>query len=100
MSLKESIQKVLSDKEVKREGLQVKYIAMHILNNNNTLFSEGSDISFDVFKRKVNRILANDVKKKRKNVFMRVLNPKTNKFKRGYYKLKPSHISKTNPVQQ
>lgn len=39
--------------------------------------------------------LANDVKK-RKNIFMRVKNPKTNKFEKGYYKLKPSHISKTN----
>ena len=97
MNLKESIQKILSDKKVKREGLHVKFIAMHVLNINNTLFSEGNDISFDVFKRKVNRILANDVKKKRKNVFMRVKNPKTNKFKKGYYKLKPSHLSKTNP---
>ena len=99
MNLKESIQKILSDKKIKREGLHVKYIAMHILNINNNLFSEGNDISFDVFKRKVNRILANDVKKKRKNVFMRVINPKTNKFKKGYYKLKPSHLSKTNPTK-
>ncbi|NQU32034.1 MAG: hypothetical protein HQ521_02270 [Bacteroidetes bacterium] len=91
MNLKESIQKILSDKKVKREGLHVKHIALHILNINNTLFSEGNAISFDVFKRKVNRILANDVKKKRKNVFMRVKNPKTNKFKKGYYKLKPSY---------
>lgn len=93
MNLKESIQKILSVKKVKREGLHVKYIAMHILNINNTLFSEGNDISFVTFKRKVNRILSNDVKK-RKNVFMRVKNPKTNKFRKGYYKLKPSHISK------
>ena len=51
MNLKESIQKILSDKKVKREGLHVKFIAMHVLNINNTLFSEGNDISFDVFKR-------------------------------------------------
>jgi hypothetical protein len=99
MNLKESIQQILSDKKIKSEGLHVKYIAMHILNINNTLFSEGNDICFDVFKRKVNRILANDVKKKRKNVFMRVKNPKTNKFRKGYYKLKPSHMSKTNPTK-
>ena len=94
MNLKQSIQKILSDNKVKREGLHVKYIAIHVLNLNNTLFSEGNDISFPIFKRKVNRILANDVKKKRKNVFMRVKNPMTNKFRRGYYKLNPSHIGK------
>ena len=90
MNLKESIREILSDRKVKVEGLHVKHITMHILNMNNNLFSEGSHIDFAVFKRKVNRILANDVKKKRKNVFMRVKNPKTNKFKRGYYKIKPS----------
>jgi hypothetical protein len=95
MHLKESIQKILSDKKVKKEGLHVKYIAIHVLNLNNTLFSEGNDISFDVFKRKVNRILANDVKKK-KNVFTRVISPKTNKFRKGYYKLNPSHFTIRN----
>ena len=97
MHLKESIQKILSDKKAKREGLHVRHIARHILNNNNNLFSEGNDISFGIFKRKVNRILANDVKKKRKNVFMRVKNPKTNKFRKGYYKLKSSRLSATSP---
>jgi hypothetical protein len=41
----------------------------------------------------VNRILANDVKKE-KSLFMRVRNPRTNKFKKGYYKLKPTTIRK------
>jgi len=100
VNLKESIQKILSDKKVKSDGLHVKFIAMHVLNLNNTLFSEGNDICFAIFKRKVNRILANDVKHKRKNVFIRIKNPKTNKFRKGYYKLKPSHISKTNPTRQ
>lgn len=70
---------------VSLKGMHVRYITMHILNLNITLFSDGNDISFDVFKKKVNRILANDVKKKAGNIFMRVKNPKTNKFRKGYY---------------
>jgi translation elongation factor EF-Ts len=96
MNLKKSICEILSDKKAKREGLHVRHIALHIRNHNNTLFSDGNDIAFDILKRKVNRILANDVKKKRNNLFMKVINPKTNKFKKGYYKLKPSRLSATN----
>jgi translation elongation factor EF-Ts len=90
MKLKESILEILSDKKARRDGLHVKHIARHIHNNNNSLFSDGNDVSFDVLKIKVNRILSNDVKKKRNNVFTKVVNPKTNKFRKGYYRLKPS----------
>jgi len=90
MKLKESICAILSDKKAKRDGLHVKHIARHIHNINNNLFSDLNEIDFDNLKRKVNWILANDVKKKRKNVFIKVINPKTNKFRKGYYKLKPS----------
>ena len=100
MNLKESILQILSsDKKVKTQGLHVKHIALHICNHNSNLFSELSEIDFDILKRKVNRILATDVRKKRKNVFMKVLNPKTNKFRKGYYKLKPSINLKQNPVK-
>ena len=93
MNLKESILQILSDKKAKRDGLHVKHIARHIYNLNNNLFSDLNEIDFDVLKKKVNRILANDVKKKRKNEFMKVLNPKTNKFRKGYYKLKSSRLA-------
>jgi len=93
MNLKESIFQILSDKKAKRDGLHVKHIARHIHNINNNLFSDLNEIDFDVLKKKVNRILANDVKKKRKNEFMKVLNPKTNKFRKGYYKLKSSQLA-------
>jgi len=93
MNLKESILQILSDKKAKRDGLHVKHIARHIYNLNNNLFSDLNEIDFDVLKKKVNRILANDVKKKRKNEFMKVLNPKTNKFRKGYYKLKSSQLA-------
>lgn len=92
MKLKESIRIILSDKKAKKEGLHVKHIARHIFNMNNNLF-EANDLSFEVFKRKVNRILLNDVKKKRKSEFVRVKNPKTNKFRRGVYKLKTTRTT-------
>lgn len=94
----ESILQILSDKKAKRDGLHVKHIARHIHNFNNNLFSDVNENGFDILKRKVNRVLANDVKKKRKNMFVKVINPKTNKFKKGYYKLKPSHITVHKPV--
>lgn len=99
MNIKESIYQILSDKKAKRDGLHVKHIARHIHNLNNNLFSDLSEIGFDILKRKVNRILANDVKKKRKNMFVKVINPKTNKFRKGYYKLKPSRFAATKPAQ-
>jgi len=95
MNLKDSIYQILSDKKAKQNGLHVKHIARHIFNININLFSNGNEIDFDILKKKVNRILANDVKKKRKNMFLKVLNPKTKKFKKGYYKLKPSRLTTT-----
>lgn len=90
MNLKESILRILSDKKAKQNGLHVKYIARHIYNANNTLFSDSNENDFDKLKRKVNRVLANDVKRKRNNLFTKVVNPKNKKFRKGYYKLKTS----------
>ena len=90
MNLKESILQILSDKKAKREGLHVKHIARHIYNLNNNLFADINKNGFDILKRKVNRFLANDVKKKKLNLFVKVVNPKTKKFRKGYYRLKPS----------
>jgi hypothetical protein len=91
MSLKESILNILSDKKAKREGLHVRHIARHIFNSNYNLFSSGNDLKpddFDNLKKRVTRILSNDVKKKGNSTFMRVKNPVTNKFRKGVYKLK------------
>ncbi len=93
MNIKESICEILSVKKAKREGLHVKHIARHIHNLNSNLFSDVNENGFDILKRKVNRILANDVKKKRNNLFVKVINPKTNKFKKGVYKLKHSRLT-------
>jgi len=92
MNLKESIFQILSDKKAKRDGLHVKHIARHIHNINNNLFSVMNETDFDVLRRKINRILANDVKKKRNNLFVKVVTPKTNKFRKGVYKLKASRL--------
>ena len=97
MNLKESILQILSDKKAKTQGLHVKHITLHICNHNNNLFFVVNEIDFDVLKRKVNRILANDVNKKRKNMFVKVINPKTNKYKKGYYRIKPSRVASTKP---
>ena len=99
MKLKESILLILSDKKAKRDGLHVKHIARHIYNINNNLFSARNEIDFVNLKRKVNRILANDVKKKRNNLFAKVVNPKTNKFRKGVYKLKSSRLAATKPIK-
>jgi len=98
MKLKESILLILSDKKAKPDGLHVKHSARHIYNINNNLFSARNEIDFVNLKRKVNRILANDVKKKKKNIFMKVINPKTNKYRKGYYKLKPARLAATKPA--
>lgn len=98
MHLKESICKILSDKKLKKGGLHVKHIAIHILNSHNTLFNDGNDIDFEEFKRKINQILASDVRKKKNSQFSKVLNSKTNKFKKGYYKLNPTRKTEASPV--
>jgi len=97
MNLKESILQILSDKKAKQDGLHVKHIARHIHNINNNLFADVNENDFDILKRNVNRILSNDVKKKRNNLFTKVVNPKTNKFRKGYYKLKSSRLAATKP---
>ena len=88
MNLRESIIRVLSDKKAKREGLHVKHIARHIFNANHLLFPEDVELDYEKLKDRVNRILLYDVNKKRKGMFVRVINPKTNKYRKGWYKLK------------
>ncbi|MFW6310262.1 MAG: hypothetical protein ACOC1D_04095 [Prolixibacteraceae bacterium] len=88
MNLRELIIQVLSDKKAKREGLHVKHIARHIYNANHLLFPGDDELDYDILKKRVNRILLYDVNKKRKGRFVQVVNPKTNKYRKGWYKLK------------
>jgi len=88
MNLRESIIQILSDKKAKKEGLHVKHIARHIYNNNRLLFTDEPELDYEIIKEKVNRILLYDVNKKRKDRFVRVVNPKTDKYRKGWYKIK------------
>ena len=88
MNLKENIVQILSDKKARREGLHVKHIARHIYNANHLLFPDDAEVDYDKLKERVNRLLLYDIKKNRKRTFSRVINPKTNKYRKGRYKLK------------
>ncbi|MDD4144356.1 MAG: hypothetical protein PHN68_06955 [Prolixibacteraceae bacterium] len=87
MELRDSIREILSDKKTKTDGLHVKYIASHILNNSRTLFPDENDPTFEVLKQRINGILLYDINSKNSE-FERVTNPKTNKYRKGVYKLK------------
>ncbi len=88
MNLKESIIQVLTDKKAKREGLHIRHIAKHVFNSSRVLFSEGPEQDYEKLLVKVNRILLYEANKKQKGIFIRVINPKTKKNRKGWYKLK------------
>jgi hypothetical protein len=87
MVLRESVREILSEKKVRREGLHVKYIARHVINQNRTLFSDEQDYSYETIKSRINQILLYDANRAN-GEFTRVKNPKTNKYKKGVYRLK------------
>jgi len=87
MSLRESIIQILSDKKAKRDGLHVKHIARHVHNNKNSLFTDEPILEFEKLMLRINRILLYDINKKQKGMFVRVVNPKTGKYRKGFYKL-------------
>jgi hypothetical protein len=88
MDIREHVIKILSDKKARQTGLHVKHIARHILNMNNNLFSAEENLSLESMKGKVNRMLLYDIRKKKGSQFARVINPKTNKYRKGIYKMK------------
>lgn len=87
MLLRESIREILSEKKTRRKGLHVKHIARHVINQNRTLFSDDQDFSYETIKSRINQILLYDSKRKN-GEFIKVKNPKTNKFRKGIYRLK------------
>lgn len=95
-NLKEFIRRILSIPKIKSSGLHIDDIATHIKNENTSLFSETE--SFEALKRKVNSILLADVKRKTGNEFSKVRNPKTGKYKKGFYKLAGSVKETKLPV--
>jgi hypothetical protein len=93
MELRESIREILSDKKAKTDGLHIKYIASHILNNSRTLFPDENDPTFEILKQRINGILLYDINSKNSE-FERVINPKTKKYRKGVYKIKKRRINK------
>ena len=87
MNIRDSVKAILSDKNVRNKGLHVKHIASHILNMNTNLFYCES-VGYEELKLKVNRMLLYDVNKIKGSQFERVINPKTNKYRKGCYRLK------------
>jgi hypothetical protein len=87
MNIRDSVRSILSDKKARQQGLHVKHIARHILNMNSNLFNHDENPGYEALKAKVNRMLLYEVKKK-KGLFTRVINPKTNKYRKGWYRLK------------
>ena len=81
------IESLLSEKEAKK-GLHVNAISTHIYNETIDLFvlPEGK-VNYEVLKKKVNAILASEVKKKKGGKYLKVKNPKTGKNRKGFYKL-------------
>lgn len=76
------------------KGLHVRDLTDKILDSANTdLFNQDQQIDATTILNKVQSILANDVKKKSDNTFKRVINPKTRKAQKGYYKLANKTIS-------
>jgi hypothetical protein len=88
MKIRESVKIILSDKKARQQGLHVKHITRHILNMNSNLFNAAQNPDYEALKAKVNRMLLYDVKKKKNSLVARVINPKTNKFRKGWYRLK------------
>lgn len=72
------------------KGLHIDAITMALVNDSRTLFDEGEDS--ESLKKRVNTILANDVKKTDSGI-MRVMNAKTRKPHKGMYKLRPQKSS-------
>lgn len=87
MVLRESIREILSEKKIRKEGLHVKHIARHVINQHKTLFSNEQDFSYEIIKSRINQILLYDTGRKN-GEFVRVRNPETKKFRKGFYRLK------------
>ena len=89
------IDSILSEKEAKN-GLHVRVISTHIFNESTNLFELAEDkLNYDSLKKKVNSILANEVKKKKGGKYLKVKNVQTGKDKKGFYRLKSQKQAKS-----
>jgi len=91
--IRNMIDSILSEKDAKN-GLHVTAISIHIFNQTIDLFALPEDKpKYEVLKKRVNAILAAEVKKKKGGKYRKVKNPKTGKNRKGYYKLKLNKIT-------
>ncbi len=91
-TLRNMIDSILSEKDAK-QGLHVTAIAIHIFNQSIDLFSQPENKpNYELLKKKINAILASEVKKKKGGKYLKVINPKTGKGRKGFYKLKSKKI--------
>jgi hypothetical protein len=82
---KDSISDILSEST---QGLHVSDIAVNLINKySEGLFPDEEPLNMENVREKVNRILANEVKKP-DSIFAKVKNPKTKKDRKGFYRLK------------
>jgi hypothetical protein len=86
-NIRTMIDSILSEKGAKK-GLHVNVISAYIFNETVDLFALPEDqMDYQVLKKKVNAILAAGVKKKKGGKYRKVKNPKTEKFRKGFYKI-------------
>jgi hypothetical protein len=81
---KESIYDVLE--QAGRRGLHITSITLLLVNRFTQLFDE-APLDKNKVKLKVRRILLYEVQKKRNGLFVRVKDPKTQKYRRGRYRV-------------
>jgi hypothetical protein len=82
-SIKESIIEILSEN---KQGLHVRDITTHLTNKYSSDLFQESKLEYEKILEKVNRILANDVKKGANSIFSKV--KEAGKNKKGKYRLK------------
>ena len=89
IELREKIKNVLSEKDTKN-GISIDEITHRIVNSSMNLFDQANETyNVDLIKLKssINAILSNESNKP-KGEYSKVKNPKTNKFRKGIYKIK------------
>ena len=85
--LRDSVREILAQSTIRNKGLHVNHIARHIINQNRNLFSDEQEFSYETIKSRINQMLLYDTRRKN-GEFTRVKNTKTNKYRKGVYRLK------------
>lgn len=90
IELREKIKNVLSEKDSTKNGLSIESIFGRIVNTSKDLFNqddESYNVDLSKLKGRINAILSSESIKANGD-YSKVKNPKTNKFRKGIYKIK------------